>query len=841
MYSILLWYLIVFVIGLLAFPITYRLLAALPDRGYIVSRIFGLLVWGYGYWLLGSLGLLRNDANSILFMFAVMGVLAVLALRSIDLAALRSWWGAQRGVVVITEIVFLITFLGWVVVRAANAEIVATEKPMELAFLNAILRSPTFPPHDPWLSGYAISYYYFGYVIVAMLSMMTATPAGIGFNLGISLIFALSALGALAVVYNLLAIAAGSRSGDWQGQRRADRAAAGRRQATKNALLAVFGPVMVLLVSNAEAFLELLHGLGLFWRAGPDGNLVGRFWEWLAIKDLNNPPAIDASWWPDRHWWWWRASRVVGDINFNGDPIEVIDEFPFFSFLLGDLHPHVLAIPFAFLAMCLALNLYLGGAQGWVGPSDLRLRISPVYLATAMWALGGLAFLNTWDFPIYVALFAAAYSLNRIQARGWNRTRVYEFVVLGLVLGIGGLVLYLPFYIGFSSQAAGILPNLINPTRGAHLWVMFGPLLVLLFAFLGYKLRRTGAASALRKALVLSVALILALWFVSLVLAGVIAILPEGQAAISALGAPNGAALLAESFARRFAAAGGLLTLLALLVLSVTLLLRLVPAVAPVEKSNPGAKSERMAATADPRQQSEVFSLLLILIGTLLVLAPEFLYLRDQFGTRMNTVFKFYYQSWLLWGVAAAFGTVTLLRRWRSSGGKVYTGVVIVVLAIGLIYPLLGVVNRTNSFNPTSGWTLDGTRHPSYLTEDDRLAVVWLQSAPVGTLVEAVGGSYTNYARISAHSGMPALLGWPGHVSQWRGGAEEMGSRQADIEQIYRGNSWDQTRDLLARYDIRYIYVGALERAAYGVNENKFRANLRPVFQSGQVTIYERP
>ena len=82
------------------------------------------------------------------------------------------------------EALFLLAFAAWAFVRAANPEAVGTEKPMELAFINAILRSPAFPPHDPWLSGYAISYYYFGYVLVAMLAKTGGTSGGVAFNLG---------------------------------------------------------------------------------------------------------------------------------------------------------------------------------------------------------------------------------------------------------------------------------------------------------------------------------------------------------------------------------------------------------------------------------------------------------------------------------------------------------------------------------------------------------------------------------------------------------------------------------------------------------------------------------
>ena len=93
------------------------------------------------------------------------------------------------------EILFFLAFAFLAFVRAGNPEIVGTEKPMELAFINAILRSPTFPPHDPWLSGYAISYYYFGYVMTAMLAKATGTLGSVAFNLMLALVFALSAVG----------------------------------------------------------------------------------------------------------------------------------------------------------------------------------------------------------------------------------------------------------------------------------------------------------------------------------------------------------------------------------------------------------------------------------------------------------------------------------------------------------------------------------------------------------------------------------------------------------------------------------------------------------------------
>jgi YYY domain-containing protein len=815
MIPFLLWYLLISVVGLIAFPIVFRLLPALADRGYGISRAFGLLVWAFGYWLLGSLGLLSNDVGSLLITLAVLIAIAVAAWQRSGPELIRDWLRQNRPVILIAELLFLLSFAAWTLVRSANPEIIATEKPMELAFVNAIIQSEAFPPNDPWLSGYAISYYYFGFVMTAMLSMVTGVSTGAGFNLSVALIFALSALGAYSLVYNLLAL----RMAEADSPSRADR----------QARFALLAPLFLVLLSNAEGFLEWLHGRGLFWQIQDGVAVSSRFWSWLAIKNLTDVPDLTSSGAPTRFWWWWRASRVVGDTNFNGGEMEVIDEFPFFSFLLADLHPHVLAIPFALLALTLALNLYLGGASDKVGRDWFQINISPLMLGVSALVMGGLAFLNTWDFPIYVAVFAGAYTLREVQREGWDWPRLFDFMTLALAVVLGGVLLYVPFYLGFSSQAGGILPNLINPTRGAHLWVMFGPLLVLLFAMLLYSARRDQLKGRLQPAIILTLVIVLGLWTLSILLASVIAALPEGQAAIGALGAPDAAALMQESLSRRLAAIGGLLTLAALVALSLNLTLR------HTTEREPGATALSSGTRAD------LFAALLILFGTLLVLVPEFLYLRDQFGTRMNTVFKFYYQSWLLWSLAAAYGSGVLLQEWRGRIGRLFPVVVAAVLIVGLTYPYFAILTKTNRFQPADGLTLDGTLHGSYLSSDDRAAVAWLTEAPSGTLIEAVGGSYTGYARISAHSGMPALLGWPGHESQWRGGAAEMGSRQTDIEQIYRAGNWSRVSDLLAQYDVRYVYVGPLERSTYSVNENVFRANMPIAFESGQVTIYEVP
>jgi uncharacterized membrane protein len=294
---------------------------------------------------------------------------------------------------------------------------------------------------------------------------------------------------------------------------------------------------------------------------------------------------------------------------------------------------------------------------------------------------------------------------------------------------------------------------------------------------------------------------------------------------LGSLGAGEGEGLLSAAFTRRVESPGAWITLLALLALVVGLLW-------------PRGPVEGADDAPEKPDRTTSFVLLLILFGGLIVLAPEFGYLWDQFGWRINTVFKLYYQAWLVWGVAVA-AVLALM----ASGSRVWrivswTGVA-VILSVGLIYPLLGIWDRTQGFKPVNGLRLDGALYSPYLSQEDRFAVDWLKQAPPGVLAEAVGGSFTEYGRISAHLGYPTVLGWTGHESQWRGGGAEMGSREPDIQSLYTTRDWIEARRVLDQYGIRYVYIGNLERSLYDVFEEKFRENLRPVYEFGGVTIYE--
>jgi YYY domain-containing protein len=462
-------------------------------------------------------------------------------------------------------------------------------------------------------------------------------------------------------------------------------------------------------------------------------------------------------------------------------------------------------------------------------------------------ALGGMAVINTWDFPIYVALFSAAYLLARYQKEGWQTvSRLGELVEIALALALAGVALYLPFFFGFSSQAGGFLPSLSFFTRGIHFWIMFGTLLIPITAWLLHVWRWRGSRPAGFTGLRFAALVILGLWALSFALVAIILYVLQNVPSFAALmqlflglhGADTGGFLLAGSLAARLAQPGAWLSLLVLLTLVWGLLSTYRQRPAPMAEADAAPTAD---APLSPVNAVNSFVLLLVLLGCGLVVMPEFFYLRDQFGGRMNTIFKFYYQTWVLWSLAAAYAVTVLFTAVNAAWKWALRIVIIAVMLAGLAYPAFGVWYKTGQFN-VAGMTLDGNAYLDRYNQEEMEAIRWLRQAPLGVVVEAIGGSYNPaFARVSALSGQPTILGWPGHESQWRGGDELFRDRVGDVEQIYRSNGWIETLGLLQKYHVRYIFVGQSETSSYAVNTQKLDANLKPVFQNAGATIYEVP
>jgi uncharacterized membrane protein len=467
--------------------------------------------------------------------------------------------------------------------------------------------------------------------------------------------------------------------------------------------------------------------------------------------------------------------------------------------------------------------------------------------------LGALAFLNTWDFPIYVFLVMLSLGVALAWRQGGLSWRVVGQAVLGAAaLGVAGALLYLPFYVGFQSQAGGILPNFINPTRLPHFFVMFGPLLVAALLLLTALSR--GQQGLLRRWAGFSAAAI------------AVPILFLGAALLIGLATPGGQALVARLQDLPMVQQAGIASLgqlagevgkirlgspwtYLLLAGMIGWALALLAGVTWRARSETGPSSESgHLVTLSLRDGSQspchpviTFALLTLLTALLLTFSVEFVYLRDTFGTRMNTVFKFYFQAWVLLALVASFSVVYLARfagrtlRW---GGL--TLVTLLVVA-GLFYPVFATYTRAERFQMQP--TLDGTAYLARQNPADTAAVDWLRQNVSGapTILEAHGGSYTYAGRISAQTGLPTLLGWEGHELQWRGDTVEQDQRKPIIERIYGSVTGAELQGLLNQWQIDYVLVGDLERQTYGVapqSEARLAQIMELVYDVDGVRIY---
>jgi len=837
MIELLRWWLLLIVIGIACFPLTFVLFSHARTRGYGLSKVFGLLIWGYLFWLGNSARLISNTRNGSLLTLTVIFILAFSVFMK-NRPKIFDWLKQHKEMVIFSESLFLVFILAMLIIRLPSPEIIGTEKPMELAFLNGISQSGHFPPQDPWLSGFSISYYYFGYLIINLIVKLLATPTGVAFNLGLIFWFGLIAQASSDCLINLLGMPKRLHTDEPQTER-----------PSFIYLVSILAPVFILIVSNSEGLLELMHSLGVFWAEDLNGIWQSRFWTWIDIEELTGSPALPLDWNVFRPGvtWWWRASRVLQDYTLAGQSRQIINEFPFFSFFLGDLHPHLLAMPFVLLSIAAAFEIY----QQEANSSGVDIRSFFAYFRSwknwiIAFVVGSLIFLNTWDFPVYFALIALV-----ILYKAWNSLDNIKQVIKAafiniFALGLMAIVLYSPFLISFSSQAGGVLPSLIFQSRSIHQLVMFLPLLIPILLYLFFHIiPKISRKKWIQTFFICSGIFIFGIGL-SYGYAALTASAPMLQQSINKIlkTTPINASRINQQAAYFLSVyeAQSISQLISIAIkrvisdpwLKLIFLMCVSTPVAFILQMG----NQKIDESVEANHSDAIWGMLLI-IASVLILFPEVFYLRDQFGWRMNTIFKFYFQAWILLSLCAAYAFVKLLSSKRVRLKSVMTILSMIAILSGLIYPFYAIKERVSRIQLGS-FNLDGTQYFSESNPAEMAAIEFIKKAGCGVIAEAVGGNYSNYARMSKFSGCQTVLGWPGHELQWRGSSEPLGTREADIRELYATNDWQSAYRILMQYQIDYIFVGDLERATYQVEESKFLEHLPVVFNNDNVVIYAR-
>src|SRR5829696_2816919 len=678
--------------GLAAAPLAALVLGRLPGAGLGFAKVLGVLLVGWLAWMAKSIGLVGYGPGTIAGAFAVValvGALAALRLRRLgrrlaergdeDPGGRFSRWRrtrlaaqalptddpAQLRLWAGSEAVFAVAFAAMALLIAFAPDVWNTEKPMDAMLMTAIQASDSFPPQDAWMAGETVNYYYLGHLLLALPAHALSLEPSSAYNLAVAGLFALCASAAFTLAGTLWAAALA----------RGVRAAAG----PVGAGLAAVALCLVL------------------------GNLAGAR-EWL---QADSPPA---------HYDWFGVSRVIPD---------TINEFPSFSFTLGDLHAHVLAIPFTLLALGFALQVALHGPRG-----DLAWRAVAEALAAGL-AVGALYAINSWSYPVAAGLLVGGVAAwMRWPAANGRRSFGAVWTVLVLVAGI---VLLLPFWLNFDPAARGIG---------------------------GVGERRSFAHWAGDMALIYGV-------------------LAWGVVAAYA------ARLLGARERTRIAVWGGIglafvLSALAPLDLSGIALLLVLLGVA-------------LHAALTPRLEApERFFWLLVAGAAACLLAPEVVYVRDEFDGsklfRMNTVFKLGYQAYVLLAVAAACGLGWAGRWLPRRAWAVWAAIGAVLLLLGLVFPYAANSVRRDHFSHAP--RLDGLGWLRASAPGDVEAIAWLREhAPSdAVLLEAAGPDYSGFghARMSTFTGRPTVIGWAGHELQWK---HDPGTRADDVRAMYAATS----------------------------------------------------
>lgn len=369
------WWGTLFLVGAVAFPLAKKLFHEWQDHGYLFAKAVGMATVTYLVYLLGMLHIAPFTPLTISVVLAVVFLFGLILNRSPKQLRLLKW-----RTIIAEELFFFVALLFWSWVKGHEPSIRGLEKFMDYGFMQSILVSHWFPAPDMWYSGLPINYYYFGHTVVALLTKLSGLDLAYTFNLMLATIFALCATMSFAIGRQLTGKIGGGLLTAW----------------------------LVTLAGNMQTLYAFTRGYTgedvkpiwqLLWK-------VSEFWTKL-------PEGLE-------RYWYANATRFI--------PL-TIHEFPSYSFVVSDVHGHVLSIPFVLLAIALLITS----------------RLSLVFYG---FLCGVLLMTNALDGPIYLGLFVVLFFITK--RTGWKD--------VGIVVGAAGLT-SLPFLWHFKSFVSGLAIN----------------------------------------------------------------------------------------------------------------------------------------------------------------------------------------------------------------------------------------------------------------------------------------------------------------------------------------------------------------------------------------------
>lgn len=801
--TVLLWYFVITLFGWLIFPIVRIMLSGLKDRGYTYSKLVAMLLLALSVWLGGSSGLAvtRYFIFQCLITLAFIGIIFGIIQRKELLAEFR----LMKYYYLWVEILSILLFSFFLLIRLGNPDLwhpaKGGEKPMDFAYLNAVIKSNTFPPYDPWYAGGYLNYYYYGFVIVGIWVKLLGIIPSIAYNLILPLLYSIMGIGAFGFLWNLTA------------SRFALEMPRSFRKVSST--LPFFGGLLGIIFT---IFIGNLGTIRMIWQGfqklgSPTGVIdVANFFNRIlwSIKGLvefitgANLPYTSGD-------WYWIPSRAL--------PQSPITEFPFFTFLYGDLHAHLMALPITILALSWCLSVltshwkFSGTFSSWIQ------KAMSILLGAVV--IGALRPTNTWDFPTYLilALLVLLYTIisngvksSADESQRWNKWHLPEAILIAAALLFLALLLYKPFsdWYGQAYSAIDLWKGDRSPfwSYFTH-WGFFLVVITSWFAAETIQWMETTPYSSLLKLRKYKFPIaFLGIVFLFILFLLILLKVSIGWAALS------------------------------LAVWAFLLILR--------------------------SKQNDLEKLILFMTGTALVLTifVEVFVLRGDIA-RMNTVFKFYLQAWVLLALSAGYGAVWLIDYLRLKRENHWVAIwkyaIILLFTCTVMYPLLaGVAKIEDRISNQVPLTLDGMAYMkvAYYQDagnelqlsQDYEAIRWMQENITGSPVIVEGNTveYRWGSRFSIYTGLPGVIGWNWHERQQRAvlPSEWITNRVDEVAQFYLTFDQQKAKDFLEKYNVKYIIVGQLERALYpGGGLDKFdRLNQKlwkEIYHVQDTVIYE--
>lgn len=815
------WVALLVLLQVVGWPIARALFGPMVDAGWGVARLLALLIAGYLTWL---------GASTELFAFRAIGAWIAMALVG-GICWLAMWRARQRhdsiprppdarrfGIA--AESVFWLVFGFFLLLRYLNPDswhpLWGGEKPMEFAHLNATLRSAHFPPYDPWFADGYLNYYYYGLYLVAFCLKLTGIPSEIGFNLAQPTIIALLASASFT-------------------------------------LASTFGRAI-----TKRATLGLMAGAcGVLLTVGI-GNLVAA----RQLFQAGRPP-IDSF-----IAWTWMPSRAISN---------AITEFPYFTALYADLHAHIVALPITVAAITVGYVLAVDAAGCVAVLSGAATRATRWRLAGRLalmsLLLGTLSATNAWDVPIYAAIAIVAIWLatRSIGSPG----RRYSAAAAGAgAIALGAYLLFLPFHRHYVALF-GSLERVHDVTPFSEWADHLGGLMVIAALGLLAMLFPPRATSiSIARSVIVSVAGI-GFGFVLILMRDKLE--PGVAGSDERLTVVLVATLLGIASWRSLAARTEPESLWRALSLAQLLPISLVVLTDRLVFATFTAVALAAVVIWFTAIDLTVRFVSMLLIGACAVGAgTELVVIADDLinteAYRMNTIFKFYNQIWVLLALTgaamvakladmafprrvpdaapAAFATRSDASLALSDSGSAspvsgrvgFAGIGLsltgAIVLLSLVYPVLATLPRLEQrfVDHLGSGTLNGLDWMESATlpivggatatdlsfAGDRAVIDWLNHHVDGSPVVAeasIGPYRCNGSRISIGTGLPTIIGWERHEQQQRY-PDQLPQRVDDVRRLYASTDLNEKVAILRRYNVEYVVVGPLERLGIEANRN---------------------